>query len=125
VSVAADGQELEPDRVAELAEQGKIQLVDVRTDAEYTAGHLAGARHIPFEELTARVGELDRSRPLLLYCRSGGRSAAATQAFSASGWEAQSMAGGLVEWADRGHPLEPENGHVAETSGLPDQPTST
>ena len=123
--MAADGQELEPDRVAELAEQGKIQLVDVRTDAEYTAGHLAGARHIPFEELTARVGELDRSRPLLLYCRSGGRSAAATQAFSASGWQAESMGGGLVEWTNRGHPLEPENGHVAETSGLPDQPTST
>ena len=118
-------QSVAPDRVAELAEQGEVQLVDVRTDAEYSAGHLPGARHIPFEALTARVAELDRSRPLVLYCRSGGRSAAATQAFSASGWEAESMGGGLVEWADRGHPLEPENGHVAETSGLPDQPTST
>lgn len=122
--MVADGHEVEPDRVADLAARGEAQLVDVRTADEYAAGHVTGARHIPFEELTARVAELDRSRPLVLYCRSGERSQAATQAFSASGWEARSMAGGLLEWAERGHPLEPEDGHVKPMSGLPEAPAT-
>ena len=125
MTVEDTDQSVAPERVAELMAAGELQLVDVRTAAEYEAGHVAGARHVPFEELTARSEELDRSRPLVLYCRSGARSGAATQAFSASGWEAQSMTGGLVEWVDRGHPLEPGEGHVADTTGLPDQPTST
>ncbi len=121
----SEEQELEPDRVVELAARDEVQLVDVRTEAEYEAGHVAGASHVPFEELAGRSAELDRSRPLVLYCRGGARSGAATQAFSASGWQAQSMAGGLAAWVDRGHPLEPHDGHVADTTGLPDQPTST
>ena len=120
-----DQQELEPERVAELVSSGEAELVDVRTDGEYEAGHVAGARHVPFEELTARSAELDSERPLVLYCRSGGRSGAAAQAFNASGWETHTMAGGLLEWAERGLPLEPAEGHVAETTGLPDRPTST
>ena len=125
MTVEDTNQTVAPERVAELVAGGEVELVDVRTAAEYEAGHVAGARHVPFDELAARSQELDRSRTLVLYCRSGGRSGAATQAFSASGWEAQSMAGGLAGWVDRGHPLEPDDGHVADTTGLPDQPTST
>ena len=45
---------------------------------------------------------------------SGARSAMATQAFRAAGWDAYNMSGGITAWADRGLPLEPEDGRVAE-----------
>ena len=124
MSVEPEERELPPERVAELLPAGEIQVVDVRTPEEYAAGHVAGAEHIPFDELTARAESLDRSRPLVLYCRSGGRSELATQAFAASGWQAHTMAGGLAEWAERGLPLEPEDGEVATMSGLPDAAAS-
>jgi rhodanese-related sulfurtransferase len=114
--------ELQPDRVAELTASGEVQLVDVRTHAEYAAGHLEGSENIPFDELAARAEELDRSRPVVLVCRSGGRSAVATQAFAASGWQAHSMAGGVVGWTERGLPLEPADGKVLSPSGVPGAP---
>ncbi|HLL87312.1 MAG TPA: rhodanese-like domain-containing protein [Thermoleophilaceae bacterium] len=113
-------QEIEPTRVAELAASGEAELVDVRTPGEHEAGRIAGARHIPFDELTARSEEIDRSRPVVLFCRGGGRSGAAGQAFAASGWRAHSMAGGLEHWVEQGLPIEPEGGHVAGPSGLPE-----
>lgn len=117
-------QSVAPERVAELISAGEAQVVDVRTPEEYAAGHVAGAEHVPFEELTARAESLDRSRPLVFYCRSGSRSELARQAFLASGWEARSMTGGLVEWTERGLPLEPEGGYVTHMSGLPEPPAS-
>jgi len=113
-------QEIDPTRVAELAASGEAELVDVRTPNEHEAGRIAGARHIPFDELTARAEEIDRSRPVVLFCRAGGRSGAAAQAFAASGWEAHSMAGGIERWVEQGLPIEPEGGHVARPSGLPE-----
>ncbi len=112
-------QEVEPERVAELMSSGESQIIDVRTDAEYHAGRIGGAEHVPFDELPAWSETFDRARPVVFYCRSGDRSAAAAQAFAASGWEAHTMAGGLLEWAERGLPLEPEDGHVKPPSGLP------
>ena len=117
--MAAEGHNVEPERVAELMSSGHAQVVDVRTDAEFEAGRIGGAEHVPFDELPARLETFDRSRPVVFYCRSGDRSAAAAPAFAASGWEAHTMAGGLVGWAERGLPLEPENGHVKPPSGLP------
>jgi len=111
--------ELEPERVAELMSSGEAHVIDVRTDAEYEAGRIAGAEHVPFDELAARSEALDHSRPVVFYCRSGDRSSAAAQAFAASGWQVHTMAGGLAEWAERGLPLEPEDGRVKPPSGLP------
>ena len=51
---------------------------------------------------------------MVFYCRTGARSAAATQAFRASGFRAFNMAGGLVVWDEKGLPLSPEGGTVAD-----------
>ena len=110
---------LAPDRVAEMVKDGGAQLVDVRTDEEWEAGHAPEARHIPIDRLTAEAESLDRSRPVVLSCRGGDRSSVAAEAFEASGWQASSMDGGLVAWADRGLPLEPEDGEVADRKPLP------
>lgn len=107
-----------PERVAELAE-GDAQIVDVRTPAEHEAGHIAGDRHLPVEKLTEEATTLDRSRTVVFYCRSGGRSAMAAEAFRASGWDAYTMEGGLLAWDERSLPLEPEGGEVAVHSSIP------
>jgi rhodanese-related sulfurtransferase len=49
-------------------------LVDVRTPAEFAAGHAKGAVNIPFDQIAARAAELPRDRPVVLYCRTGRRS---------------------------------------------------
>jgi rhodanese-related sulfurtransferase len=51
---------------------------------------------------------------VIFYCRVGGRSTMAAQAFRASGFQAYSMDGGLRRWADEDRPLEPEGGSVAD-----------
>ena len=102
-----------PPEVLALHERGEIQLVDVRTLAEHEAGRIAGDVHIELSELSARQGEIDRDRPVVFYCRTGSRSAMATQAFRQAGYDARNMAGGLQEWTADGLALEPADGIVA------------
>ena len=111
----ADLQEdVEPERVADLHSRGEIELVDVREPYEHEAGRIAGARHIELTRLSQEAGSLDPQRPVVFYCRSGARSAVATQAFRASGFQAYNMSGGLLAWDRRGLPLEPDGGSVAD-----------
>jgi rhodanese-related sulfurtransferase len=105
--------DLAPNRVAELVESGEAQLIDVREPYEFEAGHIAGVKHIELEHLAGRAGEIDKDRPVIFHCRVGRRSALATEAFAASGYDAYNMAGGIQAWADAGLPLEPEGGSVA------------
>jgi rhodanese-related sulfurtransferase len=106
--------ELTPERVAELHAAGEIELIDIREPYEREAGHVAGSRHIALVEMSKEAESLDRDRPLVLYCRMGSRSSMALQAFKASGFDAHQMEGGLLAWADKGLPLEPEDGSVAD-----------
>lgn len=108
-----DRSEVAPSRVAELVERGEVQLVDVRESYEWEAGRIPGARHIELERLAARAGEIDRARPVVFQCRLGARSAMATAAFRAAGWDAYNLTGGIQAWADAGLPLEPAGGRVA------------
>jgi rhodanese-related sulfurtransferase len=94
---------------------GEIQLVDVREGAEWDVSRIPGdVQHIPIGELQSRVGEIARDKPVVFQCRSGGRSLMAAQAFRASGFEAYSLAGGLIDWNEQGLPVEPAGAPVAE-----------
>ena len=106
--------ELEPERVKELLDRGEVELVDVREQYEWEAGRIAGARHVELERLAGRADELPRDRPIVFQCRLGARSALATEAFRASGWEAYNLTGGIAAWVERGLPIEPQGGRVAE-----------
>ena len=106
-------EDLAPSRVAELLGEGKTQLVDVRQPEEHGAGRITGSAHIALDRLPAEAGSLDRERPIVFYCRSGGRSALAADAFRASGYEAYNLAGGLEAWVASGLPIEPADGRVA------------
>lgn len=106
--------DVEPARLAEwLAEDPAPQVIDVREPHEREAGHIEGTRHIELVNLSSQAGTVERDRPLVFYCRVGGRSEMAAQAFRAAGFEAYSMSGGLLRWADEGRPLSPEGGRVA------------
>jgi rhodanese-related sulfurtransferase len=107
--------DIDPARVAEwLAEDPSLQVIDVREPYEREAGHIDGTRHIELVKLTSEAASVERERPVVFYCRVGGRSQMAAQAFRASGYEAYSMDGGLRRWAQEGRPLIPEGGSVAD-----------
>ena len=106
-------------RTASELIRGGAQVVDVRGDDEYEAGHIDGATHIRLDLLTMESAELERQRPIVFYCRAGNRSELPANAFRASGWEAYHIGGGLLEWAEAGLRLAPEGGTVVERSHLP------
>lgn len=112
----ATDHELSPQAAAEMAD---AQLVDVRTPAEYETSHVEGARHVPLDELQGRAEEFDRERPVVFYCRTGERSQMAVDAFRSSGWDAYTIAGGLVAWHEQGLPLDPAGAEVAQHSSIP------
>ncbi len=101
-----------PREVAELLQSSDIQLIDVRQPHEHAAGRIEGDRLIELMQLTAQAETLDRDRPIVFYCRSGSRSAMATEAFRNAGYDAHNMVGGLVQWEASGLPLEPADGRV-------------
>jgi rhodanese-related sulfurtransferase len=110
--------DLEPQRVKELVEAGEAQLVDVREPYEWEAGRIHGAQHIELEHLAGRADEVDKEKPVIFQCRMGRRSALATDAFRAVGFDAYNMRGGIQAWSEAGLPLEPDDGHVAEHGQL-------
>ncbi len=99
--------------VAELRERGHVQLIDVREDYEWDAGRIGGARHVELERVASQAPTIDEERPVVFYCRLGARSGMAAQAFRAAGFDAHSLDGGITAWAEKGFPLEPEDGEVA------------
>jgi len=108
------GREVSREQAQKLIDEG-AQLIDVRVDHEWEAGHIAGAAHIPLDELAQRAGEIDRDRPVVLYCRGGNRSTMATAALQAGGYDAAKLSEGITGWEEEGLPIEPEGGYVAES----------
>jgi rhodanese-related sulfurtransferase len=107
--------EIPPDRAAEMIEAGEVELIDVRRPYEWEAGRIEGARRIEVNELTSEAESIPKDGPVLFYCRSGNRSALAAAAFRQAGWDAFNLAGGLRAWVDRGLPLDPADGEVADS----------
>jgi rhodanese-related sulfurtransferase len=106
--------EVSREEARKMVEEG-AQLVDVRADHEWNAGHIADAKHVPLPELPQRTGELDQDRPVVVYCRGGNRSSMAAAALGEAGFEAVKLTDGIVGWSDDQLPLEPEGGYVAES----------
>lgn len=108
----ADGLDVTPEQAQKAIADG-AQLIDVREGYEWDAGRIAGARHLELAEVAAEAQTIDRERPVVFYCRVGGRSTMAASAFRRAGYDAYSMDGGIAAWAERGLPLEPDDGEVA------------
>lgn len=84
-------------------------LIDVREEAEFKGARVAGSRLVPLKTLAAKLADLDKfkSKPVLLLCQTGNRSAQAAGALKKAGFtEVASLAGGLHAWQQAGMPLE-------------------
>ena len=99
--------EIQPGWVEENADQ--VQLVDVREHEEFIGplGHIGAARLIPLGELSERLRELDKTRPVVAVCRSGARSAQATNILKQAGFsKVANLNGGMLRWRAEGHAVE-------------------
>jgi len=84
-------------------------VLDVRDTGDYSAGHIAGARHVPEAELAGRVKDFEKhkARPIVVSCRTGSRAPAATATLRKLGFaEAVALRGGIAAWQQAGLPLE-------------------
>ncbi len=100
---------LEPASVSALLRAREVQVVDVRTGAEWEAGHVDGARHLPLAELPDRWSELADGRPVVVHCQSGMRSAIAASFLSAAGLrDVSDLSGGFSAWQHAGLPVARE-----------------
>ena len=92
-----------------LAEDKSAQLVDVRTPEEYAAGHLPGAINIDWwgEGFTEKAEALlDHERPVMVYCRTGKRSAEAAATLDGLFFKTYNLLGGYVGWTEAGKSVE-------------------
>lgn len=82
-----------------LAGNPDVQILDVRQPGEYEASHISGARLLPLGDLSERLGELDPSKTIIVYCAVGGRSRVAAQMLSGRGFESiHNLTGGIKAW---------------------------
>lgn len=97
--------EIAIDQVAAALDRGAV-VVDVREPVEFRDGHLPGAVNIPMGQLTRRLDELDRARPVYVVCASGNRSGAMVDVLTAAGYDATNVAGGTSAWIRAGRTIE-------------------
>jgi molybdopterin/thiamine biosynthesis adenylyltransferase/rhodanese-related sulfurtransferase len=107
--VKAEIEEIDAAATRARLDDGDVALVDVREPAEWSQGHIPGAVHVPRGNLESRIESAvsDRSRPVVLYCASGSRSAFAARTLLELGYEdVASLAGGFLDWKRNGFPFE-------------------
>ena len=103
--------EVSPQQVQTMADG--VRIVDVREVNEFTAelGHIPGAELVPLGTIEHAANEWDKLAPLVMVCRSGGRSGRATQTLKRMGFaEVVNMKGGMLAYNAAGLPVEGKNG---------------
>jgi sulfur-carrier protein adenylyltransferase/sulfurtransferase len=93
---------------ARLDAKEDFDLIDVREPYEWQLGRLPTARLIPLGQLPGALSTLDSTREIVVYCRSGKRSADATIQLRAAGFHAVNLAGGILRWSDEVDPSIPK-----------------
>ncbi|MEE9352457.1 MAG: rhodanese-like domain-containing protein [Thiotrichaceae bacterium] len=91
-----------------LLNDDNVFCLDVREDKELDSGIIKGARHIPVSQLNSHLNELEKRKndPVLVYCRSGSRSAHACNTLAKQGFEdVSNLAGGIIAWESANLPL--------------------
>ena len=76
-----------------------LTLLDVREDWEMAVASVPGVVHIPMSEVPARLSELDRSKEVVVLCRSGRRSLEVAKFLQQNGFQSVNLAGGILAWS--------------------------
>ena len=88
-------------------QQPEVQLIDVRTPEEFNEGHLENAKNINImgDDFDAQVASLDKTKPVMVYCKSGGRSAKASARLKELGFTSiTDLEGGITNWKSENKP---------------------
>lgn len=104
---AAVARNVTPKEAFELVSQrDDLYLLDVRTLGEYQQARLEGARLIPIDQFVKRLAEVPKSRPILVYCAVGSRSAQVVNYLARQGYpEIYNLYGGISSWSQNGYPI--------------------
>ncbi len=99
---------VEPAQLETLLKEGEVRLIDVRTDKEVAEGMIPGAEHIALDQFDPANLDLSDGREVILYCRSGRRSAVAAERLALhTGEPARHLGGGIKAWAETGRMTSP------------------
>jgi len=79
----------------------QVILLDVRTEGEYNAEYIPGAINIPLSDLESRIDELDSSKAIIVYCKTGSRSRTASETLAQRGFVVYNMEGGITAWKEK------------------------
>ncbi|MDX1253047.1 MAG: rhodanese-like domain-containing protein [Gammaproteobacteria bacterium] len=99
--------DVDPNGAIRQINQADAVMLDVREDKEYAEGHISEALHIPLGVLDKRLGELEsyKSRPIIIYCRSGDRATRAGALLRKQGFQTvYKLAGGILAWKNANLP---------------------
>lgn len=88
------------------------QLIDVRENSEWNAGHAPQALHVPTSQVSAKINRLKKDKEIIVVCRSGNRSRGVTSQLRKLGYEAFNLSGGMRSWQSAG-------GQVLDRRGKP------
>lgn len=100
---------LDTDKFEQRMNDEGVQLVDVRTPEEFADGHLPNAININVNDASfeAETAKLDKDKPVMVYCKSGGRSAKAASNLNTQGFKNVSdLDGGITSWKEAGKIIE-------------------
>ena len=109
--IMANFESVDPKVAYEMVENDdNLTLLDVRTPDEFKKnGHIADAKIIPLSYLGKNLQMIDKSKKVLVYCRSGSRSVAAARILDNNGFTVINMSGGLSEWKEEKLPVSMES----------------
>lgn len=101
-------QDLSPQQYVSQFTEANVShmLVDVRTPEEFASGHIAGAVNIPLDQISSRLSEMPQDGTLVVYCRSGNRSAQAISILQQAGYAKLYDLGGIISWVEAGYPVQ-------------------
>jgi rhodanese-related sulfurtransferase len=106
IAMAASHREITSAEAKKMMEKGSVFLLDVRTPEEFRQARLQGAVLIPVDQVEARLGEIPKNRPVLVYCAVGSRSYQAAALLARKGFkDVSNMSDGIVGWYRNGFPV--------------------
>lgn len=108
-SSVGGGWDIEPRELADCLKHGDtIELIDVREPHEQEISHIQGAKLIPLGELAGQLSQLDSAKEMVVFCRSGSRSARALELLTGAGFrKVKNLRGGINAWAREVDPSQP------------------
>ena len=93
------------EKLKTLIKNDGVQFVDVRTMAEFKENNIQGAENIVFDEnFASKLDKFDKDKPIVIYCRSGRRSAASAKILDKNGFsKIYDLDGGILKWIEEGN----------------------